>query len=433
MALSIGSGISIGAGLALGSDLPTQLGQFIYGGFYAGKISIDQTGVATHYLILASKEYEIFNQWSTASVITGINNIIDGPGNTTALVALGPAYEAGFYCGMTCNVVAGGINGYTDWYMPAKCEVEVLYYNLKPTTEINSVLYGDNPYAVLPEPFNTTYTTGNPAQTVSKVFQVGQYQALGDTVSYWTSTEPDLVSLEAENAWYQYMPSGSQFFGTKQGTWNCTRPVRRVPVVPTVIGQPFGGGFYAGQIAVGGGGVATHYLVIADKTLGETTGLQWGPAFVTTNVTSVIDGPTNSAALAALGATYQAATFCEGLTINGYTDWYLPAKNELEVIYYNLKYGPQLNYTGAGSNANAVAPEPISTNYSSTSPQQTSAVEFRTGGSQAITGQYNYWSSTENSFFLAASLVPYDGQFGGFFKTGTTGYYTRAIRRVPIV
>lgn len=230
MALSIGSGISIGAGLALGSDLPTQFGQFIYGGFYAGKISIDQTGVATHYLILASKEYEIFNQWSTASVITGINNIIDGPGNTTALVALGAAYEAGYYCGLTCNAT-GGINGYTDWYLPAKCEVEVLYYNLKPTTEINSVLYGDNPYAVPPEPFNTTYTTGNPAQTVSKVFQVGQYQALGDTVSYWASTEPDLATFEAANAWYQYIADGSQYFGTKQATWNCTRPVRRVPIV----------------------------------------------------------------------------------------------------------------------------------------------------------------------------------------------------------
>jgi hypothetical protein len=432
MALTIGSGISIGAGLDIGSDLPTQIGQFIYGGYYAGQISVDQTGVATHYLILAPKANEVLALvWSSELVQTNINDYIAGPTNTAALVVLGSGYAAATYCGVTANA-SGGINGYTDWYLPAKCELEVIYYNLKPGIGSNNTLYGDNPYAVLPEPFNTVYTSGSPAQTVSKVFQSGQFQEL-DAGNYWSSSETPDATFQAGNAWFQVMADGSQYFGDKTATWLYTRPVRRIPVVPTVIGQPFGGGFYAGKIAVGGGGVATHYLVIADKTLGESSGLQWGPAFVTTGITSVINGPTNSSSLAALGATYAAATFCEGLTINGYTDWYLPAKNELEVIYYNLKFGAQLNYTGAGSNANAVAPEPISTNYSATSPQQTAAVAFRTGGSQALTYPDNYWSSTENSFFLAASLVSPDGQFGGFFKTGTTGYRTRAIRRVPIV
>ena len=32
---------------------------------------------------------------------------------------------------------------------------------------------------------------------------------------------------------------------------------------PTVIGQAYGGGFYAGQISTTANGVATHYLIIA--------------------------------------------------------------------------------------------------------------------------------------------------------------------------
>jgi methionyl-tRNA formyltransferase len=35
---------------------------------------------------------------------------------------------------------------------------------------------------------------------------------------------------------------------------------------------------------------------------------------------------------AALGASYQAATFCEGLTIGGYSDWYLPAKKIIDAV-----------------------------------------------------------------------------------------------------
>jgi len=41
---------------------------------------------------------------------------------------------------------------------------------------------------------------------------------------------------------------------------------------PTAIGQAYGGGYYAGQIGVGG--VATHYLVIGPKASAQTQN-QW--------------------------------------------------------------------------------------------------------------------------------------------------------------
>lgn len=63
----------------------------------------------------------------------------------------------------------------------------------------------------------------------------------------------------------------------------------------------------------------------------------WGIYGVTTGYTSATTGKTNSAGLAALGSSYEAATYCENLTAHGYSDWYLPAENEL-IILSNMRY-----------------------------------------------------------------------------------------------
>jgi hypothetical protein len=196
---------------------------------------------------------------------------------------------------------------------------------------------------------------------------------------------------------------------------------------PTTIGQAWGGGYYAGKINVSG---TQYYLIVAPKASGENSGRTWGPTGVITGISSDINGPTNSASLAALGAAYQAATFCEGLTIGGYSDWYLPAKNELEVLYYFLKPTTTANITTSGSNDNAVSPEPISTYYTSGSPAQTSAgIGFRTGETDAFASS-NYWPSTEGT-----SIDAWRQNFGSGsqnFGTKTVSYYVRAVRRLAV-
>ncbi len=195
---------------------------------------------------------------------------------------------------------------------------------------------------------------------------------------------------------------------------------------PTTIGQSFGGGFYAGKIAVGGGGVATHYLIVAPKSTGEILDTAWGPTGVTTGIVSVIDGPANSAALAALGVGYAAATFCEGLSIGGYTDWYLPAKNEVEVLYYFLKPGTTLNNTSYGSNANAVSPQPISTNYTTGNPAQTPVgIGFRSGETNCFEIG-TYWSSTEEN----ANNAFGQGFNNGIQTSAVKNIVTREVRAV---
>ena len=201
------------------------------------------------------------------------------------------------------------------------------------------------------------------------------------------------------------------------------------PNVPTVIGQAFGGGFYAGQIGVSS--VATHYLVIGPIASAQAgTALSYKNAnTATAGADSVIDGPQNTADIVADGnsTVYPAAHFCNDLTIGGFSDWYMPAKNELEVCYFNLKPTTNSNITTSGINANAVPAR--ASNYTAGTPAQTTAAAFKDTGAEDFAADY-YWSSTENSATTAWAQTFYEGLQNGNFKNGSV--LVRAIRRVPV-
>jgi len=194
---------------------------------------------------------------------------------------------------------------------------------------------------------------------------------------------------------------------------------------PGVIGSAYQGGFFAGQINVSS---SIYNLVIAPKSTGQATRYWKYDRTATSGTSSVIDGPTNSSNMN--NANHPAAQFCEGLSIGGYTDWYMPAKNELEVLYYYLKPSTNNNNTSSGSNANAVSPEPISTNYTTGSPTQTTASDFQAGGTEAFptSGPITFWSSTENGDEKAFRQDTNAGLQGSDFKDNDL--LVRAIRRV---
>lgn len=200
------------------------------------------------------------------------------------------------------------------------------------------------------------------------------------------------------------------------------------PTPPGVaVGDAYEGGFYAGAISTTGNGVATHYLVVAPLSSGQTNA-QWKTTDTSSpGTSSIIDGPTNSSNMNDVN--HPAAQFCEGLTIGGFSDWYMPAKNELDVCYFNLKPDTTANSTSSGTNANAV---PIRTsNYTSSNPARTSATAFIAGGAEAFSASSRYWSSTELTS-TAASNQTFDSGFTGAFLSKTNTYTVRAVRRVPV-
>jgi hypothetical protein len=193
-----------------------------------------------------------------------------------------------------------------------------------------------------------------------------------------------------------------------------------------VIGQSFQGGYYGGAISTSANGVATHYLIVAGKSAGESSDTYGINGFA--DPTSFIDGPTNSSTLLASGLR-RAAIFCEGLSIGGYSDWYLPAYSELVTIYYYLKPSTTSNDTNGGYTDYAVSPQPISTYNLSGTPAQTSVSNFQSGGADYFESN-TYWSSTQQNANAAYTVSFTNGQGNASSKSATL--FIRAIRRVAV-
>jgi len=192
---------------------------------------------------------------------------------------------------------------------------------------------------------------------------------------------------------------------------------------PPEIGEAFGGGFYAGKINDGG---TEYFLIVAPKSSGENSSKQWKTSNTSTSGTSsVIDGPSNTSAMD--NANHPAAQFCAGLSIGGFTDWYMPAKNELEVCYYNLKPTTNSNSTSWGTNPNAVPAR--GSDYTSGDPSQTSVLDFQDGGTEAFASAV-YWSSSE---FSASAAWLQDFTNGSQFNASKdNSIYVRAVRRLLV-
>jgi hypothetical protein len=205
----------------------------------------------------------------------------------------------------------------------------------------------------------------------------------------------------------------------KQGLW---------PAPPPAIGAAYGGGFFAGQISTAGNGIADYNIVVGPFASANSASKQWKTSATSTaGTTSPIDGPANSAAMN--NASHPAAEFCEAVNVGGFTDWYMPARYELEVCYYNLKPTTQGNTASSGGNPYSVPTR--SGNYGAGDPAQTTAALFIvTTGAQAFEATTAYWSSTQGSSTGAWKRGFYSGY--QYNSSKTYSYNVRAIRRIAV-
>ncbi|MEW6462966.1 MAG: DUF1566 domain-containing protein [Pseudomonadota bacterium] len=168
------------------------------------------------------------------------------------------------------------------------------------------------------------------------------------------------------------------------------------------IGSPFQGGFFAGLFNING---QLHGLIVAPKATGELDEASWGEyGKDIAGATSVYDGLANTQAMAAEG--YPLAKLALELQISGHTDWYLPSRDELEILYRHFKPTTETNYPYGRHGENSSA-APITQHYSAETPAQTGHEAFQEGGDQAFEDSW-YWSSTQYSPNTA-----WDQHFGG--------------------
>jgi Protein of unknown function (DUF1566) len=137
---------------------------------------------------------------------------------------------------------------------------------------------------------------------------------------------------------------------TKQSAVQTETPyspaIRTPPRTPPRIGAewPGQGGIYAGVLR-GENGAPDYHLIIATDPAGAIDSIAWGGAGKNEpGALSNLDGMANTEALACSRHSHPAAEWTRSLTIDGHSDYYLPARHELRLSYLNA---PELFETDA--------------------------------------------------------------------------------------
>lgn len=192
------------------------IGDPFEGGYYGGLIQWPTGEIYALVTAPVSSTMTLIakSSWNTVES----PSLFDGALNTASQVAggVGSTHAAG-YCNNYVN------QGYSDWYLPALFELEIFYFNLKPTNVDNSTNAGANPYAVPPRNTNYTNSPKVPSITQSPAFMSPVGQQAFDA-AYWTSTSDTAFTIYRIN-----FVSGAEPL-TSPNNYFQVRPIRKVQV-----------------------------------------------------------------------------------------------------------------------------------------------------------------------------------------------------------
>jgi hypothetical protein len=272
------------------------------------------------------------------------------------------------------------LGGYSDWFLPAKDELNEMYLNIG---------------------------QGN-------ALGLGNIGGFGSTV-YWSSTENG-----RDAAWVESFTNGYQGYIMAKIFGNYyVRAVRAFPQ-EAVVAQSSVSGSGDTLYLQDGGSVIIPGISMANLSIGDT--YQGGIVFyLDGNGGGLIAAPTDQGQAewgcinteisgadgSAIGTGAQntidieagcttagtAADICANLTLGGYSDWFLPSKDELELMYYNIGQGNALGLGNIGYFAHD-----------------------------------EYWSSTEKSPSNARELFFTSQYFYPSWTGKSTNQYVRAVR-----
>ena len=204
--------------------------------------------------------------------------------------------------------------------------------------------------------------------------------------------------------------------------------------------------------------MARFRIIVAPKASGEHVGIALKNAntALPTACQTLTEGLAATQAMrdADTSTVYPAAHWARNLNIGGRTDWYIPARDELELCWRNLKPTTTANYVAAnrtaaasfnyanngsygdtaathGTNNNS---SPTGAAYTASVPGQTAATAFRTGGAEAYEfGSAYYWSSSDCNASDAWLQFWFSSGPGRQYSSGKTSTSrVRAVRRSVI-
>lgn len=152
---------------------------------------------------------------------------------------------------------------------------------------------------------------------------------------------------------------------------------------------PEHGGYFSGKVRIND---ALFGVITAPKAGGQFSGI-WLPSYDDVpGAGSFFDSRANTIAMAEAGSPI--AKQALATTINGHSDWVIPARDVLEIQYRAHKPTTEINYVYRnGDNPSSV---PAGYPYSETIPAQCPYTLFQDGGSEAFDDAW-YVSSTQSS------------------------------------
>lgn len=215
--------------------------------------------------------------------------------------------------------------------------------------------------------------------------------------------------------------------------------------------------------SVGGSGTLSDWsimsryrLIVAPKSSGENAGIAMKNAntALPTACQTLTEGwlATEAMKNADTSTVYPAAHWARGLSIGGFNDWFIPARDQLELCWRNLKPTTDNNYTTAnrptaatynyanlGSYGDTSASHGVNNNsapagsaYTASVPSRTAVAAFQTGGAEAFEyGSAYYWSSSDYDASLAWRQYWYSSRPGyqNANSSKTNAFRVRAVRR----